>query len=171
MHSVSPSPGRIRAGGLRAVPGWGVSRDPAQEGPKPAGKWPPGRLDPRGLQQERGARSECLGEHPGARTEIWSHHTATPCSPASALILPDEHCPTIQVPCSNLPVCQGESVERTAPERSCVSVVAPHLWRKSHIFSTWEAEMKLDVNAFQAMKANLLTNLGCISFFPSSHWK
>lgn len=29
--------------------------------------------------------------------------------------------------------------------------------------------MKLDVNAFQAMKANLLTNLGCISFFPSSH--
>lgn len=26
--------------------------------------------------------------------------------------------------------------------------------------------MKLDVNAFQAMKANLLTNLGCISFFP-----
>lgn len=49
------------------------------------------------------------------------------------------------------------------------------LWRKRstalestviRLFSTLEAEMKLSVNVFQAMKSDLLTNLDCISFFP-----
>lgn len=43
--------------------------------------------------------------------EMGSHRMATPCSSTSALILPDEHCPTVQFPSSNLPVCLGKVLE------------------------------------------------------------
>lgn len=111
-----------------------------------------------------------LGRTAGRRTEITSHRVATPCSSAwfnpPWWTLPHRSVSMLKSPC--LP---GRGVERAAPERSCGWVVALHLWRerKSDTLSTSGAEMKLDVNAFQAMKANLLTNLGCISFFPSSH--
>lgn len=110
--------------------------------------------------------------------QIQSRHAATPFTLNSALVPSDEHCPTIQFSCSDLTVCQRESVEQGGellPESSCVSRGSSQSSLKEkkhqngetviHLFSASQAEMRLSVNVLQAMKSDLLTNLNSISSF------
>lgn len=102
--------------------------------------------------------------------QIQSHHAAAPSTLSCILVLSDEHCPTIQFSCSDLPLCQRESVEQGGdllPESSCVSHGSSQLsLEKEETFVFNFKRLKLTVNALQAVKSGLLTDVDCISFSP-----